>query len=252
MTTTRESFNAMRQTVKIGWPQASEAAARALLVKTARDGHARIMTNAAGAGVVPDFVAYANNPGNDNLESVKLPGPIVYRYDYRRRIVTEALAELRRRSPRDSGKYAESHTLFLNGTPVTALPLRLAPTDEIWIANPVPYARRLEIGKTKSGRDFVVNAAAKIYERTVKAPVNLRGRYKSLASIEFDYVTIPGAWIIKGKLSPTYKTGKIRKRVSKKMAAGDAVGQLRTVKRQQARHIGQPVRAPAIIIRAFA
>lgn len=247
----RESFNALRQTVMVAWPQASAAAARTLLLKTAREGHARIMADAAGGGAAPDFVAYANNPGNTNLESVKLPGPIVYRYDYRRRIVAVALAELRRRSPRDSGKYAESHLLFLNGAPVENLPPRLAPTDEIWIANPVPYARRLEVGKTKAGRDFVIHAAAKIYERTVKAPVNLRGRYKNIASVEFSYVTIPGAWIIKGRLSPTYKTGKIRKRRSKKMAAGDAVDQLLTVKRQQARHIGQPVRAPAIIIRAF-
>lgn len=234
----RQSLAALRQTVTVDWPRAAEQQARMALLKIAREGHAKTLAEQARrAGIAPDFEAFANQPGNSNLDSVKLPGPIIYRYDYRREIVAVALEALRRASPRKSGRYAESHTIYLNGIAVDRLPARLNRGDEIWISNPVPYARRLEVGKTKAGRDFVIRVKPRIYESVVKAPVNLRGRYGNAAKVEFDYIDIPGAWVIKGRLTSHYQTrGKSGK------------GELRQRKRQQSRRIGQKIRAPAIII----
>ena len=68
--------------VTIDWPQKSERDARALLIRTARTGHQQIMRDAKAKGYEPYWEAYANSPGNSNLESVVLPGPIVYNYRY--------------------------------------------------------------------------------------------------------------------------------------------------------------------------
>lgn len=236
---TRQSLATFRQTVTVAWPQQSQQDAKTLLLKIAREGNAQtVREQTMRAGVNPDVSAYANQPGNTNLENVVLPGPIVYSYDYRREIVEVALGELYKASPVDSGAYVSSHTIFLNGQPVDHLPPQLSPDDEIWLSNPVPYARRLEIGKTKSGRDFPIQVPNRIYERVAKNI--LARRYGNSAKITFDYIAIPEAHVIKGKLSSHYGTGK---------KLGPRGGGLSRKRRQQP---GTTVRAPAIIIEALA
>lgn len=223
------ALQALRQRVMIDWPKMIEADAKALLLRTAREGHARIMRDAvARSGVFPFWDAYANTPGNTNLETVRLPGPIVYRYRYLREVILVTLKMLEEASPIHSGKYKTSHTVWVNG--VAASPnVEIKRGDEVFIANTVPYARRLEVGKTDSGRDFLVSVPNKIYERTSK---KLKQRYRNVSDITFGYVTLPGAWRIKGRLGPQYKlpTGAFRKRRQK---------------------VGELVRAPAIFIGAL-
>ena len=226
-----QALQAFRRTVTVAWPKHADEEARKLLVSTARAGHAKIMAEQISrAGIAPDFDAYANTPGNTNIETVKVPGGmIVYRYRYAREILTVALEELRKASPVISGLYRDSHTLFINGVAVTnpGTSASLKAGDEIFIANPVPYARRLEVGLTESGRAFVIQTQPRIYERTLKNI--LIPRYRNVAKLSLDYVTIPDAYIIKGRLPSHYI----------------AKGGVRRRRRQQ---VGQPVRAPAIVI----
>ena len=60
-----------------------------------------------------------------------------------------------------------SHTVYINGSPVgDRVPKTIQPGDEIMIANPVPYARRLEIGRAQHGaRPFLISVPNRIYER---------------------------------------------------------------------------------------
>lgn len=179
---------AIRRTVTAVWPKHQEAGAKAHLLRVARDGHAGIMRRQGN----PAFEAYANRPGNTNLESVVLPGPIVYTYSTIRSVVEAALDALERASPVDSGDYARSHTVFVNGVAVDVLPASIKPSDEVMIVNPMPYARRLEIGKTESGRDFLISVPNRIYERVAKNV--LIPRYRNSAKITFTYVTVPEAY----------------------------------------------------------
>jgi hypothetical protein len=159
-----------------------------LLLRIARRDHARIIADAtARSGFPPQWTAYANRPGNSNLDSVILPGPIVHIYRYVTEVIETALLTLQRLSPVRSGLYAKSHTIYVNGSPVGRAPKEL--TDEVIISNPVPYARKIEIGKTRSGRPFVIQVPNRIYERTAKA---LKSRYRNLARIEFTYTQIAG------------------------------------------------------------
>jgi hypothetical protein len=182
------ALQAFRRTVTVDWKKGMEADAKALLIRTARQGHAEIMRRQGN----PAFEVYANRPGNTNIESVVLPGPIVYKYSNIKSIVEVALDELRKASPVVSGDYVRSHMLFVNGVAVNVLPETVKPSDEIMIANPVPYARKIEIGKTKTGRDFVVQVPNRIYERVAKSA--LIPRYRNVAAITFGYVTLPDAY----------------------------------------------------------
>lgn len=224
------ALQALRRTVTIDWRERSERDAKALLLRVAREGHARIMREQAGrAGVIPEWDAYANAPGNTNLESVRLPGPIVFRYRYIREIVIALMRALEAASPVRTGAYRKSHTLYVDGLPA-ALGTPIRAGQEVFIANPVPYARRLEIGKTESGRDFLISVPNRIYERTAKGPI--ARRYRNAAGIRFGYVTIPNAHVIRGKLGASYAIG----------------GGQRRKRRQK---VGSMVQAPAIFIGAL-
>jgi hypothetical protein len=222
----KQSIDSFRHQVTVNWGKSSKEEALKLLVRTARAGHARIMREqAARNGVVPEWEAYANSPGNTNLDSVRFPGPIVYKYRYRREIFLVALQELYKMSPIESGRYRESHTLYIDGVPaLSTAPIK--PGSEVWIANPLAYARRLEIGRTTSGRAFLVSVPNRIYERVAKI---LQTRFRNSAKITFGYITVPGAYIIKGRLPSRY-LGK---------------GNINKTRRQ---NVGEPVRSPAIFI----
>lgn len=182
------ALQSFRRTITVEWPKHQQQGAKALLLRVARQGHARIMADAtARAGYPPQWQAYANRPGNADLRSVILPGPIVYHYRYFSEIAEVALTALQRLSPVRSGLYAKSHTIYVNGAPVGRAPRML--TEEIVISNPVPYARKLEIGKTKSGRAFVIQVPNRIYERVASA---LRSRYGKVAKVRFAYIKIAG------------------------------------------------------------
>jgi hypothetical protein len=180
--------------VTVEWPKTGETDARALLVQTARDGHAEIMQDAAAQGLTPFWEAYANQPGNSNLESVVLPGPIVYNYRYLVDLIRFALDELRKQSPTVSGNYRNSHTVYVNDAPVGGdVPKTINPGDKIYIANPVPYARRLEIGRTKGGaRPFLISVPNRIYYRVTEM---IKTEGKGRAKVYMKFIDL-GAWTL--------------------------------------------------------
>lgn len=228
---TRESLEAFRQTFTVQ-AKAMDEAARQLLIRTARDGTARILAEqTARGGVAPTVTSYANHPGNANLDSVVLPGPIVSVFDYRSEVVQVALDMLVKASPRQSGTYIANHLVFANGAQVAPEALsKIVAAAQIMIANAVPYARRIEIGVTESGRAFVLQVPNRIYERTAK---KLSARFGNVASITFGYTSLSNAYATKGGLASHYT----------------ARGGTRRRRHQKA---GSEVQAPAIFIRPLA
>jgi hypothetical protein len=90
---------------------------------------------------------------------------------------------LRARSPIVSGHYRDAHTLFADSVEVP-IGGDVPSADEYVFLNPLPYARKIEIGKTKSGRDFVVSVPNRIYERTAN---DAKAKFGNLANIRFSY-----------------------------------------------------------------
>lgn len=189
------ALQAIRRVVTVEWPKATKENAKAHLLRVAWAGHTDIVYQARNRGDGPDWDAYANRPGNLNLNSVILPGPIVFRYRYYRQIIISALAMLETSSPAGSGRYRNSHTVFVNGVPSPSVPRDLKQGDAIFIANPLPYSRKLEIGKTKSGRDFLISVPNRIYERVAKN--YLIPQYRKIAQITYGFVTPPNGYTLK-------------------------------------------------------
>ena len=220
---TTASARAFNRTVTVAWPRAQADGAKALLLKVAKDGHAKIMSQqSARAGVAPDFDAYANTPSNTDIDSVVLPGPIVYRYRYVREVIKVALAILRSSGPVRSGRYAASHALYINGNRVgEGLVPFIKANDEVMIVNVVPYARKIEIGKTKAGRSFTIQESqSAVYQR---AADKLRREYRNLTKIEFAFVSLSDAYQLrKDAVSRRLSRGGFRSH-RKRGTAGSAI-----------------------------
>jgi hypothetical protein len=209
------ALETLRATV-IDWRAEAEKQGRALLVATARAGHAKIMHDQ------PDstWTAFGDVPGRSWEQAERL---ITFKYSPALSLVAPVIIkQLEDGSPVDSGLYRRSHTLFVNGQPSAAGPIPAGAV--VMIANPVPYARRLEIGKTESGRAFLVSKPNRLYERVARAAAN---RFPTV-EITFGYVTLPNAITSKGHVGRTSRNPRRRRRAQ--------------------RMVGEAVRSPAIFI----
>lgn len=135
-------------------------------------------------GRVPRVEVFVDGRFGAALDTVKPDhGVIVAEFD----LVTDVMRwigdTLRDRSPVVSGAYRDAHTLFADGREVP-LGAVIPYAEEYVFLNPLPYARKIEIGKTKSGRNFVVQVPNRIYERTAK---DAKSRFGNIAKIRFSY-----------------------------------------------------------------
>lgn len=136
--------------------------------------HAKVMATDPRPG---RFTQYVDGVEGAAFEAVKGGGVIFITYD-RLDVVTQfAMESLFDLSPVDSGDYRNAHSLFLNGVPVANLK-EWRTGDEIVIANPLPYARKIELGVM----EMRVSGTDHVYQQ---AEAKVKGRYGNLADIRF-------------------------------------------------------------------
>lgn len=214
-------------------PETSKALASAW-----RGAHEDVLRDAQGrSGTVPAFdVAVDQKRGKPVETAEKI---IVSVYDYRREIVDFIVEALIKASPKKTGAYINAHTVFVNGEPVGQKCPALKESDTVFVANPLPYARRIEIGRTRAGRTFTIVVPNRIYERVAKSTV--KPLYRSIAEVSFRYVDLSGSYVTKGKLGPTY------------MVEGQhlGVGPGKGITRKRRQKAGTPVSFPAIFVEAI-
>lgn len=150
-------------------------------------------TNKRILGRVPPRTITVDGRQGAALESVKaVGGSIITEWELIGDVLVWIGNALRDRSPVLSGKYRDSHTLFANGSEIE-IGGNVPQSDEYVFLNPLPYARKIEMGKTKSGRDFVVQVPNRIYERTAK---DARSRFGNLANIKSVFRAVEGSSIL--------------------------------------------------------
>ncbi len=156
----------------------------------ARDGIAEAdQINQRILGRVPPRAVTVDGRLNAALESVNPNGgQIIVEYELIGDVLRTIGKMLQDRSPDVSGAYKRGHTLFVDGQEVP-LNGQIPQGEEFAFTNLVPYARKIEIGKTKSGRSFVVQVPNRIYERTAK---DAKSRFGNIAEIFFTYRGIVG------------------------------------------------------------
>ena len=152
-------------------------------LKGAQDTNRRIL------GRVPTHETFVDGRPNAPLDSVNPDrGTIAFEFDLVfdvLRWIGDALVE---RSPVRSGAYRRGHTLFADGTEIP-IGEQLPAADEYSFTNMVPYSRKIEIGKTKIGRAFVIQVEPRIYERTAR---EARSRFGNVAKIEYTFRGVVG------------------------------------------------------------
>jgi hypothetical protein len=168
-------------------------------------------------GHVPPYTVTVDGRPNAPLETVNLlRGEVVFEFDLITDVLKWIASTLADRSPVLSGAYKRGHKLLADGREIQLG--GVAPkADEFVFANSVPYARKIEIGKTEAGRAFVIEVPNRIYERTAK---DAAARFGNIADVQFGYMELLGGYTLR-----------------------------RSVGRRRARAAGASVASPAIIVK---
>lgn len=152
--------------------------------------------NRGAVGSETAYEQYVDGHRGAPLRSVNPDkGVIVFEFELLQDVLGWIMATLVERSPRRSGKYRNSHRLFADGREI-ALTKDVSPSVEYSFVNTVPYARKLELGRTESGRDFLVSVPNYIYLRTAR---EARARFSNIARISFTFRGIAGSRMITGR-----------------------------------------------------
>ena len=145
-------------------------------------------------GRIPPRKTFVDGREGSSLESINPDrGTIVAEWELMTDVLRWIAATLEERSPVLSGNYKRNHILFADGQPVPR-GAQIPEADEYRFSNLVPYARRIEIGKTKAGRAFVVQVPNRIYERTAQ---DAKARFGNMAEIFFTYRGVVGGGQVK-------------------------------------------------------
>ena len=175
----------LAQQFRIARQRTAEATHR-LVVRTAKAEHQRIMQTAPRPLT---FRRYVDGAIGAPEEAVRANGVILYEYPRLDIVAAFALETLRQRSPVASGLYRDSHTLFLNGAAVADLEAWV-PGADVAISNPVPYARKIELGV------MTMRVPGHVYETTAQI---VRARFGNVATVRFTYRTLAGAAVGKSR-----------------------------------------------------
>lgn len=188
--------------------------------------------NAAALGRVPPHETFVDGRRNAPLRTVRLrDGVILVEFELILDVLLWIAKTLEERSPVKSGAYRRSHMLFVDRQPVD-LSGGLPVADEYVFMNLTPYARRLEVGKTNSGRDFLISVPNRIYIRT---GADAAARFGNMADITVAFDRTVDPYLLK------------RNQRSRRFLPGGKVYVSPT--QRQDRVAGAAVTVPAIVVR---
>lgn len=150
--------------------------------------------NKSVLGRVPPYVTTVDGVKDGALESVRLDGgQVITEFELIGELLSWVWLTLIARSPNKSGAYARGHKLFADNQEID--PSKEPPVaDEYVFINVEPYARRLEVGKTNTGRDFLISVPNRIYERTAK---DAKARFGNVANIKSTFRALTEGYRLK-------------------------------------------------------
>lgn len=147
-----------------------------------------LAVDTAALGRTPDYVTIVDGRAGAPLDSVRPDGTIVFRFDVITEVVTWIEYQLITHSPVRSGRYQQSHRIYLDGG--GEFDGKKIPQDirEIVFAPTVPYARLIEPhgnkpGESKQAPDGVYQAVAELARRQFGG-VRISFGYRSVLGIQ--------------------------------------------------------------------
>lgn len=218
--------------LRLATEQLTGEAINAELAKFARDELAR----AIQAGEASDqFDRFVNAQRGLPEEAVIAPGPIVYVFNDWPVIILSALAELQKRAPRRSGRFASSFIVIVKGRIVTDF-RTIGSEDEVIITNFQPYLRHVEAGNLGVPR-------RRVFDGTKRW---LATRYRGVLTAETRFLSVQLG--VHAQMPYILKTGG-RVRLAAQNSRSSAFRAGRTTLAPRAGSMpGQPITYPSIIL----
>lgn len=165
-------------------------------------------TNRRILGRIPPRTVTVDGQRGAALESVKPNGGVIIaEWDLGSDVLVWIGQTLRDRSPWVSGDYQRGWTLLADGVEVD-IGKHIPDAEVFTFVNTVDYARKIEVGKTESGRDFVIQVPNRIAERTAK---DAQARFGNIAKVRSVWISLQGAYALKhDQASRSFTGGKKR------------------------------------------
>jgi hypothetical protein len=195
------------------------------------------LAKAIAAGASPQYERFVNNRPGLPEESVTVPGSILYVFTNWPLVINSVLAELVKRSPRRSGRFASSFIVIANQA-VTTNYAAIPADAEVIITNFQPYVRKIEGGK-KLGQKRVFDSSKNAVSRRFGAAWRFETRFLNVGAGVHPMMP----YILKGDAPLQAAAQNAR---SSAFRAGRA-----TLARRKDRQAGQPITYPAILINAL-
>lgn len=123
---------------------------------------------------------YVNGRRGASEDAVQAPGPILYEFANWPLVIRAALAELAKRSPRRTGRYASGFLVLANNAVVRNFS-DIKPEDEVVIFNVRPYTRRIEAGANRS-------SGKRHFDQTRRVLAN---RFRGAFAFQTQYLEMP-------------------------------------------------------------
>jgi hypothetical protein len=139
------------------------------------------LAKAIAAGAPRQYQRFVNGHEGAAEESVVAPGPITYLFVNWGVVIPAALDELKKRSPRRTGRYMNSFVVVVGGRTVVTDYSKIRPDGEVIIFNAYPSTRKIETGNNGPG--------ARHFDLARRA---LNSRFKGAFEVEMKYVDVPG------------------------------------------------------------
>ncbi|MEQ1952480.1 hypothetical protein [Mesorhizobium sp. CN2-181] len=133
----------------------------------------------------PFYTRYVNGIADLPEEATEIPNAILYLFSNWTAIITETLEELRKRSPRRSGRFAESFVVIV-GNKIATTYDDIPAQAEVWVVNVQPYTRKVETSEgATGGRATLFRSAGRVHGATANVMNNRQGKQPGGAKFTF-------------------------------------------------------------------
>jgi len=175
-----------------------------------------------------------------NVRSNASPGPILYEFAWWHELITDALVELVKRSPKRSGRYARSFIVLADQVPATNYQT-ISGAAEVIIFNAQPYTRKIEVGAMSMSvppHHFDAANAALRRKYGTKGSFSIMTRFLTIGS----GIDARVPYILKGEYAGRYNAQRSA------IKAGAKISSARRMARRKDRDAGQAITYPALVI----
>lgn len=169
----------------------SPAAASHYLATVARQKRDALI---AAGDAAPTYDTYVDGRHGASEDTVRPEGAILYVFNLLGQAATYGLNFARERSPRDSGDYRLAWFVAVDGQRWTGNLNDIPAGSEVMITNPLPYARKIDVGHMKMR---VPPGIVEDTRQAVKRKFPTVNSYRTMVTIP---ASLGGGYILKGHL----------------------------------------------------